>query len=104
MARHIKAGDIVEILTNDSTSELWQLTHYYPHQELELRQFKVISTPAGVGDSWYLEGWAYHIGIDLALNPSSANLDAIVKALDKKDAEDREARLRTPRTDPITGQ
>jgi len=71
--RNIGTGDIVTVLVNDEESDLWMRTR----NQYELRTFRVESTPSDTGDMWYLKD--VDNDTELAINPSSANLDGFVK-------------------------
>ncbi len=92
--RHIKQGDIVYVFVSQESSIYHLVNHWpAPAHERESRPFKVLNTPADSGDLWYLEGWIGHEGINIAVNQTSADFDAFVKALDAKDAQDKLDRI-----------
>ena len=92
--RNIREGDIVSVFVSQESS-IYHLVNWWPApcHEREARQFRVLHTPSDTGDLWYLEGWLEHQGIELAINPSSADFDAVVLRLTAKDAADHEASL-----------
>lgn len=94
MSRSIQEGDIVYVYVSMESS-IYTLVNRWenPFADAKPRQFKVAHTPSDTGDLWYLEGWLDDIGINLAVNQTSADLDAFVLHLTAKDAEDKLKRL-----------
>ena len=77
MTRAIKEGDIVLVFVVDDQTELWTAVHCGTEQKYRKRRFEVLSTPANTGDLWYLRDTEDET--ELAINPTSTNLDAFVK-------------------------